>query len=382
MRRAGAPPGRCAKLFASLLVAIGVAIAVDAHVVYQRRSLRGWAQQADVAVVAETLSGLRVWSSPDRSDHQEYFQVRIVRSLDGDTALPETLDVFPHSEGEPRYEVGERILLFLDRTAARAEFAHLAVRFPYFTTQGAGHEWILEADDREVEAVATAWRRLRGDASYPPVRDLLARQLASKYPRLRAEAIADLLGLADRKEFLADREFHEQLASLLRSPGLRVAEKIGVIDVLSHTEPFSSADAILRLAASVDDRPERVDVIRAAGKVRDRRVTSWLRDRLSEPDTAIQDAALLALGRPWHGEAVGDIARIASDQATPVRVGTTAVRALGRIGTPDAKRALRALAELERAPLSGLARSELARVARTPATGGNAARPARMPPRR
>ncbi len=337
---------------------------LSAHVVYQRRTLRQWAQHADVIAVAEILSPLQIWSAPDGSDHQEYFTIRVHRRIAGDLAAT-SVDVFPHTEGEPRYKVGDRVLLFLDHTAQRPEFAHLAKRFPYFTTQGAGHEWILDQSDVDIPSLAIAWRSLRGGASYAARRDLLIRELQSSNRRLRAEALVELLHLAPSDEFQSDQSTLARIAAMSRSDKLAASERIGLIQLLQGTPGFSAGTDMLRLADQADlDPRQRLVVIRACGTIRDDAVTLWLRQRLRDPDSAVQVAAVAGLGHPWHASAILDLATLATESGVDPDIGSAAVRSLGGIGEP-AKAALRDLAQLEQPLISALARREVARLRET-----------------
>ncbi len=341
-----------------MLLALSTAPAL-AHVVFQRQSLRQWAQQADVIVVADILSGLAVWSAPDGSEHQEYFKARVVQSLT-ETQLPETLDVFPHAEGEPRFKTGDRALLFLDRTGSRAEFAHMAHRFPYFTTQGAGDEWIVDAGDADITAIAVRWRTLGRNRTYKAQRDLLLLQLDSSIRRLHVEAISDFLKL--KHQLQRDREAIERLTAMSRSSRLGVGERVGLIGLLSGVPEYAAGAELFRLAGEVSETRDRALVIRAAGRLRDDSTTTWLRDRLHESDPAIQDAALFALGHPWHSAAVPDVAAVAVSPAASLRVGTAAVRALGRIATPEARAALQTVAVSIDGPRATIAQRELDRL--------------------
>jgi hypothetical protein len=346
-----------------LFVILAPALA-PAHVVYQRKTLREWAQQADVIVAAEILSPLRVWSAPDGSDHQEYFSIRVVESVAGEVAA-ETFDVFPHAEGEPRYEPGDRALLFLDRTAARAEFARLADRFPYFTAQGAGHEWKLD-DDGEVVAIARAWREMGPIAGYAARRDLLLRQLQSKTRQLRAEAIADLAQLRDR--LVGDTAVVADLVASIRSDQLQVGEMIALIRMLERAPGFSAAAEIRQLAADseVGGAPaDRLIVIRAAGALRAESITEWLREQLETGDGDTKVAALIGLAHPWHAAAVPEVAAAALSGEEP-RVAAAAVRTLGAIADREAIAILERIAGGQQRPLSNLAGAELRRLRRKP----------------
>ena len=340
-------------------LAAAIATAASAHVVYQRKTLREWAQQADAIIVAEIRSPLRVWSAPDGSDHQEYFSLRVVEVIAGDLSAA-ALDVFPHAEGEPRYAVGDQALLFLDRTAAHGEFAQLADRFPYFTTQGAGQEWKLDAPSGgEVIAAARAWRAAGAGVGYEQRRDLLMQSLESTHRRLRADAITDLSQM--RTALAADPALVTRLEAMIAVPLLSMTERIALVRILDGAPGFSAAAATLRLAAEPGtERSQRIALVRAAGALHDAAITNWLRDQLAAGDVDTSVAALIALGHPWHATAVGDVAAAAT--AADPRIAAAAVRALGGIGNAEAEAALRDIAARQALPTSNLARAQLQRL--------------------
>jgi len=344
------------------LAVLALATAAVAHVVYQRQTLRQWAQQANSIAIAEIRSPLRVWSAADGSDHQEFFSVRIVEHLAGDSP-DAALDVFPHAEGMPRYDVGDTVLLFLDRTAGRAEFANLAARFPFFTTQGAGHEWKIEPGDREVPSIALAWRENSG-GGYATSRALLLRQLESAHPRMRTEAIGELVQLRASPAFRSDTEAHARMADMLRSDRLSVPERIGLIRVLEGVPGFSAAAALLALGGERLTPEQRVAVIRACGSVPGDGVTSWVRHQLREGDTPTRVAALLALGDLKAADAVDDIAAAATAADADPAVAHAAIRALGAIEGDSAVAALHVLAGSSRDSVGSLARAQLSALER------------------
>lgn len=328
---------------------------VLAHVVYERTSLRQWAQQAVLIIVAEITEPLHVWSAADGSDHQEVFTLRVIEVIAG-TPPAESFRVFPHAEGAPLYEAGDRALLFLDRSGSRAEFASLAADFPYFTAQGAGQEWKLDVADPSPIEIARAWRGLAADPDYASRRDLLLHQLASGYAQLRAEAIADLMRLRVDQEFRADPVAAARLAEMAAQPRRSLAERIGIVRTLNGVGGFSTVAALTGIAAEVGEGSGRAEVVRAFAGIRDPHATEFLRQQLAAGDVATQVAALSALADPWHAAAVADIAGLAQRPDTESRVAMAAVRALAGIGDDPARSALLTVAAGDSGALAAIAR--------------------------
>ena len=177
---------------------------VASHVVVRRRSLRQWSQQSALVAVADVLTPIQIWSAADGSDHQEYFTIRVFETVAGAWLVGKRgaeVDVFAHAEGQPRIRVGDRMMVFLDRSADHPEFAQLAKHFPYFTSQGAGDEWKVDGDDPVLPGIVREWRELRNGETYVALRTLVLRELAVKNARIRGDGIGELLRLRGRNEF-------------------------------------------------------------------------------------------------------------------------------------------------------------------------------------
>jgi len=317
------------------LIAGMLAASASAHIVYDRRTLPQWIARARLILVAEVRTPLLIWSAPDGSDHQEYFSVRVIEVLAGASPAQE-LDVFAHAEGEPRLRVGQNMLLFLDPTAEHAEFAHLASRFPYFTTQGAGQEWSFASGDATLPALARAWREvLRRGGSYQDRRTLVIRQLEMTDPRLRADALRQLLRLRGTQDFAADGAAQKRLAEMTATPDLSISQRIGLIKILDGIGGFSASSALMRLATSDLTAAERLAVIRACRGVDDAAIGVWLGDQLRSTDVDVTIAALTAVASPYHSALVEPIAVLAGDARQ--RVARSAVRSLAAIGSARAR---------------------------------------------
>ncbi len=331
------------------------------HVVYGRRTLSDWTAGSRVIAVARIASPLQVWSAPDGSDHQEYFSVEVVEPLAG--TLPSTsLDVFPHAEGEPRLRVGATMILFLDPTAERAEFAHLAGRFPYFTAQGAGQEWIFDSIRREIPDAVLAWRRVqRNGGAYAERRDLVLAQLESPEPLLRADAIFELTRLRSAPEMAADENLQKRLALLVASQRIEIPRRLALIKILEGLPGYDASTALLDLAGGDLTSADRIAVIRSCRGSDDSRVLAWLAAQLDSPEAPVRAAALTALASPQGAPLADRIARAAADPDQ--RVARAAVASLATIATPAALARLESIAASD-APVAPQAAARLRRVRR------------------
>ena len=294
MTRDGA---RRAGLVAIALLGL-IANAADAHVLFDRATLRQWTADSAAVVVAEFESDVAIWSAEDGSDRQEFFRVRIVEPLYG-AATPGPLEFFPHAEGFPSFHKGDRVLLFLERTSDQREFSSLAPRFRWFSTQGAGQEWKLEPGPGG-DAVLEIARRLAGQRATPPadprqsLRDLILAELASGVPRLRSDAIAELIRARDLPGFF-DAETLSAFTVWLEGGKLSATERLALIRILDGAPGFD-ADARLR---AMTQEPlsgrELTQLVRAAGSREDPALRAWLAGLVADPRPDVQREARAAI---------------------------------------------------------------------------------------
>ncbi|RIK98390.1 MAG: hypothetical protein DCC71_21015 [Proteobacteria bacterium] len=272
--------------------------AARAHVLFDRATLREWTAGAGAVVVAELESGPAMWSAPDASDRQEYFRVRVVETLHGAVA-PGPLEFFPHAEGFPQFRAGERALLFLERTADHVEFATLAPRFPWFSTQGAGHEWTLAPGASgdailEIARRLAAWRTTRPSDPRQALRDLVVAQLASGVPRLRRDALSELVNARSWPGFF-DAATTDALAAWIDGRLLPATERLALVRVLDGAPGFD-ADARLR---AMTREPlagrELAQLVRSAGTRDDARLRAWLASLAQDAAPEVQREARAAL---------------------------------------------------------------------------------------
>lgn len=273
-----------------------------AHVLFDRTTLRQWTAQADAVVVAEFTGDAQMWRADDGSDREEFFRVRVVDVLHGPVA-PGTLDYFPHAEGFPRFRAGDRALLFLERTAAHPEFAPLASRFAWFSTQGAGQEWLLVPgpEGAAVEEIArrlTAHRRERPVDPRGALRDLLLAELASDVPRLRSDAIAELVRAREWPGFL-DAAGARAFARWIDADALSATERLALVRLLDGAPGFD-ADAQLRaMTREPLAGAELAQLVRVAGARDDPALRAWLEALADDarPDVRREAHAALASRR-------------------------------------------------------------------------------------
>jgi hypothetical protein len=291
---------------AAAAVALALAAGADAHVVYERTSLREWVTRSELVVLAAFESDAQTWTAPGDADRQEFFRVRAVETLRG-VAPGGPFDFFPHAEGFPGFRAGQRALLFLERTAGRPEFAGLAERFPWFSVQGAGQEWIVEGDaGARTLAAARRWQSLRDDAGtdLAAVRAALVDQLGSGVPRLRADAVAEAMRMHPLPGFL-DADGVAALAPFAADPALSLTQRLALLQLLDGAPGFDAAPLRRAIAreAQAGSGAELAQMVRVAGASDDPALHAWLASLADDP-------------RPWLRRAVEEARAAAALRAT------------------------------------------------------------------
>jgi HEAT repeats len=317
-------------------------------VVVGRATLRQYVQHSRAAVAAEIASPLRLWEAPDGSQRQPIWRVRVLETLRGE-ALPESLDVFAHGEGLPRFDEGDRVLLFLERTAERPEFAALAERFPWFTGQEPGEEWRLDRDAGAGDAVLAAARRWAAWTDAPReqqasgLRSLLLEEVTSPVPRLRDDGVSELMSLAGRADAFPDAESLAPFVAVARSTRLPLGPRLVLLDALGRNPAWDAGEAWHALVKEPHGAAELARLATAAGARSDPALSVWLRTLLAHPDAGVRRAAAAALGHPRHAGAEPSLAGAARDPDPCVA--RAAIRSLAALETAASRRALAALAD-------------------------------------
>jgi len=271
-----------------------------AHVVFDRPTLRRQAGEATVVAIVAFESPLSVWSAPDGSDHQEYFSVRLLETLKG-AAPPARFDFFPHAEGEPGFGQGDRAIVFLEPTASRAEFVSLAARFPYFSTQQPGQEWKLAPQGRsEVVELAAAYAALprQPDAeALRTLRALLLRGLRANDPRLRDDALAELVRARTTPGLLATPERAAPFVRLVGPGRLEAPQRIALALLLEGAPGFDADRALRALAKEPLSPADRTTLLRVAAGRRDPALRAYVEACATDADPTLRREAQAALAR-------------------------------------------------------------------------------------
>ncbi len=284
--------------FATIASLVVLGSAAHAHVLFDRATLRQWTTDCAAVVVGEFETDVEMWRAEDGSDRQEFFRVRVDEVLYGGVS-PGVIEFFPHAEGFPSFHKGDRALLYLDRTSEHLEFTSLAARFPWFSTQGAGQEWKLDAG-ASGEAVLEIARRVAGQRSFRPsdprraLRDLMLAELTSGVPRLRSDAITELIHTRDLPGFFDD-ETTPAFAAWLDGGRLPASERLALVRILDGAPGFDADARLLAMTQEPMAGRAFTQLVRAAGSSEDPRLRSWLAGLAEDPRPEVQREARAAL---------------------------------------------------------------------------------------
>ena len=285
---------------AALFCALWLAGSAQAHVLYGRTTLRQWIAQSPVVAVVEFESDVQMWRAEDASDRQEYFRVHALETLRG-AAPPGSFEFFPHAEGFPGFHAGDRALLFLEPTSKRIEFTTLAARFPWFSAQGAGSEWILAgAGGERILDVARRWSRLRDTSVADPagaVRAILLAALGSGVARLQDDAIAELVAVRTLPGVL-DADGAAAFAAFADAPDLGLTQRLALVRLLEGAPGFDARPRLRALAReSGANGSGLAQMIQVAAASDDPELREWLAAFAEDPRPWVRREALAALGR-------------------------------------------------------------------------------------
>ena len=269
-----------------------------AHVVLDRGTLRQWTADSAAAAVVVFESDGQLWRADDASDRQDFFRVRVETVLYGALEAG-PLEFFPHAEGFPAFRAGDRALLFLERTADRLEFLSLAPRFAWFSTQGAGQEWTLPPGETGVSILEVAQRLASHRAQRPAdpsraLRDVVLAELGSGVPRLRRDAIAELVTARLRPGFLDD-EAMNSFSGLVDAGELPASERLALLRLLDDAPGFDSRARLRAMTRESLEGPALTQLVRVAGASDDAMLRAWVATLANDARPEVQREARAAL---------------------------------------------------------------------------------------
>jgi hypothetical protein len=243
-----------------------------------------------------------------------------------------------------RYRIGQEALFFLKPISRSRELRALAVaggptHFPgqehdeKFVIEGASGSVLLSAtrDLARSETAATANERVA------LIRSATLELLTSGDPQLGASALASLVMTPDAA--LVTEADLPRLEKLLADSSVSIGIRAGLIAELERRRLIEGSVYWLALLQNAR-APDLPAAIRAAGVHPSAPVDAFLLGLLSDANSPTEIAAecAMALGRPGNAARVGALAEALANGEPRLR--NAAIRGLGQIGGPEARRAL------------------------------------------
>lgn len=338
-RRAGA-----LALVLSGLVALAVLLgggSARAHLLAGSPTLHQLTLASDVVAVARVTHADAVLALEDPPLRRAVIDVEIGEVLRGDVR-PGPLRFVPHGHGAQSYADGEEVLLFLQKIERSRELAGTRVAGPirWFAVHETGDRLTLDAGSREA-LIAAARAYVAIDSMNDPIalmealRRVTAKLLASNEPRLASFALKDVVTAGETPLITA-----ADAPALLAVADDRARPAAFRAGLLAELERRKLADTAPRWAEALRETKldELLPFLRASRGRTDARITVELARMLGGSDAMIASEAAIALGSRGNAAAVDPLSgALARDDA---RIRGAAIRALGQVGTPEARRAL------------------------------------------
>jgi hypothetical protein len=325
---------------ATITCLVGFGESVDAHIVYARPTLLSLVGGAELAVHATVLDPHAILTLEATGERRPIVRVELREVFKGKGEPGQELRFASHGHGVVEYAAGEEVLAFLVPLARSKELAALqAADLEWVSLQGDDARYLLAPANREgvlaaVRGYAAAGRLSDPAARIESLRGVTLDLLTSGNSQLAASAVRDLVATGDALVTAAD--VPRLLEQVVRSAKAAIGVRLGLLVELERRGLVAGAPLWEDLLHTTP-KPDLLQVVRVAGRHPSPRVNATLVEMLGQDDE-LAEAATLALGDPSHHGAVPALSKALQSDASRVRMG--AIRALGRIGTPAARKVL------------------------------------------
>jgi hypothetical protein len=331
---------RAGTILLGVLVAFTPALPVRGHIVYGNRSLYQLTAGSDLVARARIEDPAGYLAPSGSSTRRPVVAANLLEVFKGPVALG-PVRFAQHGHGVASYEVGEEVLLFLLEIEHSRELAALAEtsNLRYVSLQEDDEKYPLTPESRvDFGPVIQAYVRIE-KMSGPEERaralgNLTIRLLRSPRKRIAASALRDVVGMGG--ELLTERNL-PQVEPLIDDRNIAIGIRIGLLAELERLRLVAGQPRWARLLRTAEV-PDLLAVVRAAGSHPGPEVTAELVRllRAEEPETV--KAAAISLGVPGNQKAVEPLSRLLDAADSSVRM--AAIRGLGRIATPEARKVL------------------------------------------
>ncbi len=315
---------------AAAAVAVAAALlagSARAHVIYGTETLRGLVQQSDL------VARVRILNPGTPLPLEEPVVVaEVLELIKGPASAAEgPLRFVQHGHGVPIYQKDQEVALFLQRIERSRELGSLAGSVDWVSIQEGG-AWAADASLLDALRAYAAVEKLPAAQRPLALRELTLKLLASPDMRLASSAVRDA-AVAGNDPYLTKEDLPEleKIAASDKTPiGVRVA-LISELERLGLVEGPARWVRLLRETSGSD----RIAVVRAVAAHPSDPVTQELIGFLASGDVLLVSAAAISLGVPGNEKAVAPLGKLLGSSEERARM--SALRGLGRIGTPSAQ---------------------------------------------
>jgi hypothetical protein len=327
-----------------ILLCAGVA---RGHIVYGRPTLLSLVAGAERVALVRVVDPEALVVLEETGDHRPVVVVELREVLKGEGKPGEALRFVSHGHGVAEYRAGEEALVFLAPLERSRELDSL---------QTAGLRWVsfqehdtrYGVDDENRARLLGAVRAYVAVEALPQpaarvaaLRAVTLDLLTSGDPRLAAGAVQDL-ALARELPLVTPEDVPRLLEGVVSSSAAPIGLRVAVLSELGGRRLVEATPLWLGLLRTTP-KPDRLQVIRAAGRHPSPEIDLELVGLLAGDDPELAAAAALALGDPVHAAATPSLGGALARTEPSVRM--AAIRALSAIGTPSAREVLAAAAD-------------------------------------
>ncbi len=323
--------------------ALGVG-AARAHVVFGTETLRGLVVQADLVARVRILDPGAPGAVAPGSDAplgEPVVVAEVLEWIKGAPAppaapgsSPTTLRFVQHGHGVPLYAKSQQTVIFLQKLERTRELAALAGKVAWVSLQEGKAS---PADARLVAALRAyaALEKLPLAQQSQGLRQITVKLLASPDPMLASSAVRDVALLSNAP--IVTAEDLPALEPVLGNQETPIGVRIALLSELERRKLVDGPPRWVKLLRETSGA-NQLAVVRALAAHPSAAITHELVALFARPDPVLVSAAAISLGVPGNEKAVEPLGRLLESSNERVRM--SAIRGLGRIGTPAAQASL------------------------------------------
>jgi hypothetical protein len=316
------------------------------HIVIGTTTINLLTTTSDLIVRARVVDADAVLLLEDHGLREALVVAEVLEVLKG-APVDGPLRFVQHGHGVAKYEKGEEVVVFLQRIERIREFGRspLVGHVDWVSLQESDAKFPLGPDTRAHFVAAVRAYAALGELPVPEARidgrrRITVELLGSPDPTLARSALRDVVLARDAPILTA--EDLPLLVPLLESAKTPIGIRVGLLAELERRGLVDAPPRWAKLLRTTTGS-DRFSVVRAAAAHPSEPVNAELLRLLANDDRQLVAAAAVSLGVPGNDTAVAPLAKLLADEQARVRM--AAIRGIGRIATPEAKRTLAEAAE-------------------------------------